>query len=465
MAARKATDIEILRLKPTQMIEAIRAMMRTAVVRGKKGARALFVWGPPGTAKSQVGQFVATEDGIAFIDLRLSQMDPTDLRGIPYPVKRFGLDSVRWAPPEQLPRDIDLAEVVEIRFAETVRVHIPNPVGSNGIHYCTEPSFAAKSLTPGLVARVVASGLNWAEVGLFAEGAESGPVIPGALRLSVTGKTRAILGLEEFNSAPPSVQAAAYQLVLDRRLGEYVVPEGVFIMGMGNRETDRGVTFKMPTPIMNRFVHVEMRVDFEDWQAWALANTIHPQVVGFLSAFKEKLFQFDPGTAARGFATPRSWEYVSEILYANSDISDHAMSVLICGAVGDDSGLQFMEYRRIATDLPAARDILEGRLKKLTGKKLETSLMYALTTTMCYDLREGCALKRHDPATWANSPQRKKWTEEADNFLAFIMENFQPEICIMGAKAAVAIHKLPFDTARMKHFDRFCEVYKDFLVM
>lgn len=462
----RSKDVDILRLKPSETAEAIRAMMRTADVRHGKGARAMFLWGPPGVAKSQVSQQVATAMGMAFIDLRLSQMDPTDLRGIPFPTKVFGVDGVRWSPPYQLPRDLDCSDVVQIAYNETVRVSFANPLGSNNIHYCTAPKFTVRSLSEGLVARVVDSGLDWVEIGLF-EGENGETPRAGAVRVHITGKARAILGLEEFNSAPPSVQAAAYQLVLDRRLGEYIVPEGVFIMGMGNRDTDRGVTFKMPTPVMNRFDHIEIRVDFDDWQVWALTEKVHPQVVGFLSAFKDKLHQFDAGTAARGFATPRTWEFVSDILYANPDLSDIVLTGLICGAVGDASGLEFMEWRRIAADLPNVREILEGRLKRMPQreKKLETSLMYALTTSMCYELKEGADnVKRQNPSNWTTSPARKKWTEEADNFLEFIMNNFQPEICIMGAKAAVSIHKLPFDTVRMKHFDKFCDTYRDFLV-
>ena len=93
-------------------------------------------------------------------------------------------------------------------------------------------------------------------------------------------KSKAILFLDELNSAPPSVQAAAYQLILNRRVGTYKLPEGVSIVAAGNRETDKGVTYRMPAPLANRFVHLEMRVDFEDWSMWATENHIDPQVVG-----------------------------------------------------------------------------------------------------------------------------------------------------------------------------------------
>ena len=96
-------------------------------------------------------------------------------------------------------------------------------------------------------------------------------------------KSTAILFLDELNAAPPSVQAAAYQLILNRRVGTYKLPEGVSIVAAGNRETDKGVTYRMPAPLANRFVHLEMRVDFEDWAMWATENHINPQVVGYCS--------------------------------------------------------------------------------------------------------------------------------------------------------------------------------------
>jgi len=275
---------------------------------------------------------------------------------------------------------------------------------------------------------------------------------------------RAILALEEFNSAPPSVQAAAYQLVLDRRLGEYKVPDGVYIVALGNRDTDKGVTFKMPTPIMNRFVHVEMRTDFEDWQTWALSNFIHAEVVGYLTAFKECLFQFEPGSAARGFPTPRSWHFVSDILSSNGYLTDQIALGLVTGAVGEAEGAKFMAFRRIAHELPRADDILSGALTKLP-RKVEVQLAYALVTTLCYSLKARADdIKRKHGEAWKNSPDRKQWLKEADNFLAFMMANFQPEICVMGARAAISIHRLPFETTKMKEFDTFANKFKDVIV-
>jgi hypothetical protein len=464
MSSKKAEPIS---LTPSYCSQAIEAMMGTDV--------ALFLWGPPGTSKSQLSQAVANKRGIAFIDFRLSQCDPTDLRGVPYPTIVGGVEGVRWSTPYVLPRDLDLSFTADL-LAEETTIHIGNPVGSNGIHYCTNPRYEVRTVgSNSLVAEIVSSTLDSVTVALYdveelAAHKAGGPAPTpraGTVRLVVTGECEAILGLEEFNSAPPSVQAAAYQLVLDRRLGEYEVPKKVFIMGMGNRDTDKGVTFKMPTPILNRFVHIEIAsgiAAFDDWQKWALLARVNSDVVGYLSAFKNHLFDFDAGTAARGFATPRSWEFVSKILTANPDMPEMLTLALVSGAVGEGIAVQFVEHRKVAKELPAAEDILSGRLPKM-AKKPEVALQYALATTLCYELKDReLRVRRENGDAWKKSKGFAEWLTQADHFLAFLMENFQPEICIMGAKAAIQLHKLPFDTSKMANFDKFAERYRKLIM-
>lgn len=463
MAAAKKTDVQItMTLKPSEVSEAILGMRKTK--------RATFVWGPPGISKSAVSQQVATMLGIAFIDVRLSQMDPTDLRGIPYPVNEGGVQGIAWSAPLVLPRNLDLQSVVDVEAVETV-VAFYNPKGVNGIHYCTDPQIKVQSLTPGADAILLKVSGNRFVVALTngdKHGDNSPVLVPGKVSYTVSGDVHAILGLEEFNSAPPSVQAAAYQLILDRRLGDYEVPDGVYMLAMGNRDTDKGVTFKMPTPIMNRFVHIEMKSDTDDWIIWALEQQIHPEVVGYISAFKEQLFDFKPGTAARGFQTPRSWHFVSDILKENGEsLPYNVLNGLVIGAIGDGAGIQFMEFRKIASDLPNPEDVLSGKLTKMP-KEVEVSLAYALTTTLCYRLKnsvdEIMVKYRSDKAAVKKSPEFTKWLGESDNFLAFIMANFKPEISIMGAKAALSVHRLPFDAQRMKHFELFANRFKGLIL-
>ena len=87
---------------------------------------------------------------------------------------------------------------------------------------------------------------------------------------------RWLINLEELPSAVPMVQAALYQLVLDRKVGEYELPEGASLIACGNRESDRGVVHRMPTPLASRFVHLEIRVDARDWCKFGIRYRITP---------------------------------------------------------------------------------------------------------------------------------------------------------------------------------------------
>lgn len=126
-----------------------------------------------------------------------------------------------------------------------------------------------------------------------------------------------ILFLDELNAAPAMVQAACYQLVLDRKLGEYTLPKDWAIVAAGNRDGDRAVTTRMPTPLRNRFVHLEFEVDLQEWSEWAIGTGIRPEAIAFLRFRQELLSAFDRD--ANAFPSPRSWEFVSRILDASPD--------------------------------------------------------------------------------------------------------------------------------------------------
>ena len=119
---------------------------------------------------------------------------------------------------------------------------------------------------------------------------------------------RWLINLEELPSAVPMVQAALYQLVLDRKVGEYELPEGASLIACGNRESDRGVVHRMPTPLASRFVHLEIRVDVEDWLAWGAANGIAPEVLFYIQMRPDLLHVFDPQAKEKAFCCPRTWE-------------------------------------------------------------------------------------------------------------------------------------------------------------
>ena len=334
-----------------------------SLLKAFKVKRPLFLWGPPGIGKSELVEGITKELNGYMIDLRLGQMEPTDIRGIPFYNKEIG--KMDWAPPVELP-DEELASQY--------------------------------------------------------------PIV--------------VLFLDELNSAAPSVQAAAYQLILNRRIGKYRLPDNVVMVAAGNRESDKGVTYRMPTPLANRFLHQEMKVDFASWQEWAVTNNIHKDVVGYLSFAKQDLYDFDAKSASRAFATPRTWTFVSELL-ADDDGDDDTLTNLIAGTVGEGLAVKFMAHRKVAGRMPKPEDILSGKVKDLNVK--EVSAMYSLVISMCYELK----------AAVENKMDEKKFHEMADNFLSYMMRNFETELTVMGSRIALTTYDLPFKPTKLKHFDEF----------
>ena len=171
---------------------------------------------------------------------------------------------------------------------------------------------------------------------------------------------RGVLFLDELNAAPPLVQAACYQLVLDRRLGEYVLPDGWRIVAAGNRETDRAVTHRMPSALANRFVHLNFDVDGAEWLAWAEGNGIAGELSAFIRFRPNLLHAFDPQKDDKAFPTPRSWEFVSRILNRNPrTIPDLE---LITGVVGEGAAAEFCGFLRIYHNLPDPQALIDNPL-------------------------------------------------------------------------------------------------------
>jgi len=259
----------------------------------------VFIWGAPGIGKSSIVKQIASQQGLDFLDLRLSLLDPTDLKGIPF----FNADTNEgvWAKPSFLPSDPD---------------------------------------------------------------------------------SKGILFLDEINTAPPAVQASAYQLILDRKVGEYELPKGWSIVAAGNRENDRGVVYKMPPPLANRFVHFEMEVDFSDWKAWAFQAGIESSIIAYLAYDKSMLFTFDATSNEKSFATPRSWEYVDSII--KSGIEADLILDSISGAVGREAAVGYISFKKVMKELPDLKTILDGTLTELEeeGSKVMMALAIGLVNAL-----------------------------------------------------------------------------------
>ena len=204
-----------------------------------------------------------------------------------------------------------------------------------------------------------------------------------------------ILFLDEISAAPQSVQAAAYQITLDRVVGEHKLPENCIVIAAGNRTTDKSVAFKMPKALSNRLLHIEVESSFLSWKKWAIQGGINEKVVGFLSFRQDYLSCFDASSNDLAFATPRSWEMVSNLLnFVDGDIE--GMYQLIAGLVGTGVAIEFRTWAKVYNELPSIEDIFNGKMPPLPKN---TDAMYALTSSMTAYARE----HRNDLKRIANS--------------------------------------------------------------
>jgi len=191
-----------------------------------------------------------------------------------------------------------------------------------------------------------------------------------------------ILFLDELNAAPAMVQASCYQLVLDRKLGEYTLPDGWAIIAAGNRDSDRAVTTRMPTPLRNRFVHLEFEVDVQEWSEWAIQAGIRPEVIAFLRFRPELISQ--PDRDAHAFPSPRSWEFVSRILDSLDSQSNPSIEhELIAGAVGSGPATEVSAFLRTFRELPSIDAILLNPLQEPVPENAAAQYAVASALARC----------------------------------------------------------------------------------
>ncbi len=191
-------------------------------------------------------------------------------------------------------------------------------------------------------------------------------------------KEKGIIFLDELNAAPPLVQAACYQLVLDRCIGEYVLPSGWTVVAAGNNEKDRAVTHRMPTALANRMIHIDMQTSLDDWLIWAEKSSIRKEIIAFLRFRPKLLHDFDPQSASKAFASPRSWEFVSRILDSKPDES--VEYELFQGTVGMSAATEFIGFLKIWRDLPTVQSIISS--PETINVPSEPATLYALSEAL-----------------------------------------------------------------------------------
>ena len=207
---------------------------------------------------------------------------------------------------------------------------------------------------------------------------------PQIFQMDDSDDTVNVLFLDELSAAPQSVQAAAYQITLDRVVGEHRLPDNCIVIAAGNRTTDKSVAFKMPKALANRILHIDVEGSFESWRAWAVQNGVNEKVIGFLSFRRDYLMGFNPSNDDLAFATPRSWEMVSNLLNNVSDNVDQMYS-MIAGLVGCGVALEFRTWATVYDQLPTVKDIFDGKRPPMPKS---SDAMYALISSMVVYARE-----------------------------------------------------------------------------
>lgn len=252
----------------------------------------------------------------------------------------------------------------------------------------------------------------------------------GRLRFAMSNEfphdpeSTAIIFFDEINAGSPTTQHAMFQLILNRRCGEYSLPKGVAVIAAGNRQEDKGGHFAMPKPLENRFIHVELEANTKSWIKWAIYNEVNPTVVGFINKFPQHLNNFDPDRSTRAFATSRSWTKAGKMIThmqaekrTESEIRD-----VVAGTVGYEMATTFFAYKKIADRLPNIDDILSGKVKKCemvdeSGNQ-DNSLIFVILTNALYAIR-----------LWVNENENSndidKISKEYDNFISNLLSFFQ----------------------------------------
>lgn len=279
-----------------------------------------------------------------------------------------------------------------------------------------------------------------------------------------------ILLLEELTSANRSLMSTMYQLILDRQLGTYVLPDGWTVVATGNREEDSGEFYVMPAPLADRFLVYELANSgsafVDEWIAWAYQNDVAVEIIAYIRKFAKSLHDFDPELHEEGmiiFPTPRSWTSLSDIIKhdqtLNEDLSEEAKSMVLA-SVGPVHGNQFLSFYSYRNNLPNLDDILNGKPFTPIGKDQENEL--ALTISSLIDLAK-------DQYTGDEvGPKGKKYMFNIVKFLNSVAESVGIEYFVLGIHQISSINKklinkLIFVDMDLPEFDEIMMKYSHLL--
>ena len=197
------------------------------------------------------------------------------------------------------------------------------------------------------------------------------------------------LFIDELNIASAEVQKAFYSLILEKRIGEYKLPKGSIVIGAGNRAADSALVKQMPSALVNRMIHVHLKVNHRIWLDWANNNNIHPWVIEYIQARPKHLSTEIAPTDESPFSTPRSWHYVSDGLSAFGDEPDEQMmDALIFGSLTKEHAVNFKAFIKQAKYKFSIVKILKGEVKWPREAKDRDILLFLVGSMRDYLIKE-----------------------------------------------------------------------------
>lgn len=321
--------------------------IREAVYYAWKMRMPIMLWGEPGIGKSQAVasavEYIRGKEGLdsfGFMDRRLSQYEPVEIRGIPR---------------------VTSPRVIFDDLAQFLKHHKEHGFGGNCMTGVTNDDHVINTLDASMEADPVVTQVRARMTSLLGEMSKGSAYAewsrPDLLpRVDKHGE-HGIVFLDELPNAPMDVQAPAYQLILDRMLGDHELPKGWVVIAAGNRIEDRSGVYEMSAALANRFTHFQVVFSYEDWLNWAYQKGVNENVIAYhrFNAGRH-LFMFDPSRDDRAFATPRSWESVSQIIHS---VDDEALRRhFIGGRVGVPVATEFTVFCGLRHGLPDIDSII-----------------------------------------------------------------------------------------------------------
>jgi hypothetical protein len=185
---------------------------------------------------------------------------------------------------------------------------------------------------------------------------------------------------DDFGQAPASVQAAAMQLILGRRINGFKVSDHVVFIAATNRRQDKAAVSSILEPVKSRFTILNLTSDLESWVQWANTHNIHPNLVSFIRFRPSFLSNFVPTLDITNSPNPRTIATCSRHMWRN--YTKNLQYAAIAGSAGEDFANELKSYINIIASLPDVDTMLAN--PNSVAIPTELSQLYAICGALVY---------------------------------------------------------------------------------